>query len=524
MALPSGTTLTVEREVCDKLFFILDGSAAMSLNGQHTTTIHRGGFVNTLAVQEGQRQKAMGGVASYGTIRSSGETRAIAWDLTALGLLLESEPELARRMNHVLVASLMRRLLRSRDGEAVADYIGDTPEYDDGGNYMGSFGGTSLLERIGRRADLTFGAGSGGAPRLVAPPPKVPLRPSEGARRGDGTLQTPVQRSAAGAAASGAASTPVAAVAAPTTTETTSPAWRRPPPPPPVDVGGGDRRRRPTETDVGGGGGGGLLRRSPSSGGSVGRGSPPGSPLQVPTELMAGTPSGSLLHVRSKVWHEQRSGSGSSARSADALPRRSPPLSGLGLDPHLEPLTELALCATEPLTDDPLSQSWTPDGDGGRRLPSHTSASNTRRRRASQGDMPAQRNDLPEAKPRRQLFTSELLSSVRRAAAPPTPEPPRSTSFAPPRRLTRATPRLCLRVGMGVCGCVVWVWGATGRRLWGRPIIPGWLTRLFTPEHPESPRRVSSPCLGPLFTHAHAAPCFGMWACGACHGTGRAPP
>ena len=109
MALPHGTTLTVEREVCDKLFFILDGSAAMSLNGQHTTTIHRGGFVNTLAVQEGQRQQAMGGVASYGTIRSIGETRAIAWDLTALGQLLASEPELARRMNHVLVASVATR-------------------------------------------------------------------------------------------------------------------------------------------------------------------------------------------------------------------------------------------------------------------------------------------------------------------------------------------------------------------------------------------------------------------------------
>jgi hypothetical protein len=69
----------------------------------------------------------------------------------------------------------------------------------------------------------------------------------------------------------------------------------------------------------------------------------------------------------------------------------------------------------------------------------------------------------------------------------------------------------------------VWV-GATGRKLRGRPITPGWLTRLFAPEHPESPRRVPAPCLGPLFTHVHAAPCFGMCACGACHGTGRAPP
>ena len=96
----------------------------------------------------------------------------------------------------------MRRLLRSRDGEAVADYIGVRPEYDDGGNYMGAFGGTSLLERIGRRADLTFGGGGGGAPRLVPPPPKVPLGSSEGgAHRGDGALQTSVQRSAADSSA-----------------------------------------------------------------------------------------------------------------------------------------------------------------------------------------------------------------------------------------------------------------------------------------------------------------------------------
>lgn len=82
VTLPNGATLTVEREVCDRLFFILDGSATMSLNGQHTTTIHRGGFVNTLAAQqELQRHKSMGGVPSYGTIRSRGETRAIVWEL-----------------------------------------------------------------------------------------------------------------------------------------------------------------------------------------------------------------------------------------------------------------------------------------------------------------------------------------------------------------------------------------------------------------------------------------------------------
>ena len=350
----------------------------------------------------------------------------------------------------------MRRLLRSRDGEAVADYIGVRPEYDDGGNYMGAFGGTSLLERIGRRADLTFGGGGGGAPRLVPPPPKVPLGSSEGgAHRGDGALQTPVQRSAAPAAATVAATAP---------TEASSPAWRRPAPPPPVDVGSGGGDLRPSPR-------GGGHRRSASGGG----GRPPGSSLEAPTELAAGTPHSSMSRVQSSVWHEQRGGSaGASARSADALPRRSPPLRpaqqpptrsasaaapvGLGLDPHIEPLTELALCATEPLADTP-PQAWAEEAGGGPQRAHTSSAARARRRRASQGDIP-ERTELPEAQPRRQLFTSEVLSPVRRAATPPAPEPPRGTSSAPLPPLHNPRPssapracHLCLRLGLGGCEC-----------------------------------------------------------------------
>ena len=125
VSLPSGTTLTEERKVCGRLFFVLDGAASMSLNGVHTTTIVRGGFVNTLAVQQGAWQQDSAGVPSYGTIRSSSDaTTAISWDLNRLGELLRSDPELERRVNHVLVAALMRRLLRSRDGDVVADSIG----------------------------------------------------------------------------------------------------------------------------------------------------------------------------------------------------------------------------------------------------------------------------------------------------------------------------------------------------------------------------------------------------------------
>ena len=58
-----------------------------------------------------------------------------------------------------------------------------------------------------------------------------------------------------------------------------------------------------------------------------------------------------------------------------------------------------------------------------------------------------------------------------------------------------------------------------GRRLRGRPITPGWLTCRVSPEPPASLRGAPAPCLGPRFTHAltraHAAPCLGVWACGA---------
>ena len=111
--LAPGTRLTEERVVCDQLFFLLDGAAAMSLNGAHITTIVRGGFANTLAVQQGGWQPGHGGVPSYGTITAHEPTTAIVWDLAKLGELLRADKELQRRMDHVLVASLMRRLLRS---------------------------------------------------------------------------------------------------------------------------------------------------------------------------------------------------------------------------------------------------------------------------------------------------------------------------------------------------------------------------------------------------------------------------
>ena len=127
------------------------------------------------------------------------------------------------------------------------------------------------------------------------------------------------------------------------------------------------------------------------------------------------------------------------------------------LDPHIEPLTELALCATEPLADTP-PQAWAEEAGGGPQRAHTSSAARARRRRASQGDIP-ERTELPEAQSRRQLFTSEVLSPVRRAATPPAPESPRGTSSAPLPSLHNPRPssapracHLCLRVGLGGCG------------------------------------------------------------------------
>lgn len=51
---PAGTTLTVERSVCNSLYFVLDGCARMKLNGEHVALIEPGGFCNTLAYQRGE--------------------------------------------------------------------------------------------------------------------------------------------------------------------------------------------------------------------------------------------------------------------------------------------------------------------------------------------------------------------------------------------------------------------------------------------------------------------------------------
>jgi len=104
-----GDLLTQESVVSDKLIFILQGRAQLFLKGVYTADIHAGGFVNDVAFQAGD------GCPAYGTIKCSGQVNVICWSQAELREHLEKDQSLAQCLHHVLVASLVRRLLQQRD-------------------------------------------------------------------------------------------------------------------------------------------------------------------------------------------------------------------------------------------------------------------------------------------------------------------------------------------------------------------------------------------------------------------------
>jgi len=104
--LPRGTRLTTEAEVCERLYFLESGRARLSVHGDEVAVVHRGGFVNDVAFQQGE------GSAAYGTVDSLDEVGVIAWDVTTLRRALETDPALGRLVNTVLVRSLVGQLLQ----------------------------------------------------------------------------------------------------------------------------------------------------------------------------------------------------------------------------------------------------------------------------------------------------------------------------------------------------------------------------------------------------------------------------
>ena len=105
--LKKGDRLTTEREECTLLYFVESGGANLWLHGEHVATISRGGFVNDVAFQQGA------GSAAYGTVMaSSDELHVIIWEMGKLRDALDGMPAMATCFNHVLVRSLVERLLQ----------------------------------------------------------------------------------------------------------------------------------------------------------------------------------------------------------------------------------------------------------------------------------------------------------------------------------------------------------------------------------------------------------------------------
>jgi CRP-like cAMP-binding protein len=122
---PEGTELITEHVFSDKLYFIAEGEAEILVHRHDTSPlrfpIKRGGFVNDVAFQSGPRAKA------YGTVRCLSRCRLLVWSQDQLRESLQREPSVMQHLNHVLVASLVWKLLQQRDHRNIEVEKPDSP-------------------------------------------------------------------------------------------------------------------------------------------------------------------------------------------------------------------------------------------------------------------------------------------------------------------------------------------------------------------------------------------------------------
>ena len=115
--LNDGDRVTVEREACPTLFFVVNGSTVLKHSGEAIASIGKGGFINDVAFQQGA------GSGAYGTVECQGEVRVIAWDMKVLRDALSENAALDNCFRHVIVGSLIEQLLqryKAQEAEASA--------------------------------------------------------------------------------------------------------------------------------------------------------------------------------------------------------------------------------------------------------------------------------------------------------------------------------------------------------------------------------------------------------------------
>jgi len=128
-----GDLITIANEPCDKLFFILEGTANMkSLEGKHISKLQKGAFPNCMAFQRSgwneigndddattNQQKRH----SYGTVTCQGPVTCLVWESQELLPWLAKDENLKLRMDHAIIEAVIRRLLVDSEGANVKDYI-----------------------------------------------------------------------------------------------------------------------------------------------------------------------------------------------------------------------------------------------------------------------------------------------------------------------------------------------------------------------------------------------------------------
>lgn len=128
---PDGTLLTQANKPCQNLYFILSGTADMTdIDGKPTSRLQRGGFPNCMSFQRmrwdsSKRRELAENQFAYATVQCKGECECIVWnDEELLGLLNASaKDDMILRMDHVVIESVIKRLLYDTGGVDVKEYI-----------------------------------------------------------------------------------------------------------------------------------------------------------------------------------------------------------------------------------------------------------------------------------------------------------------------------------------------------------------------------------------------------------------
>lgn len=113
LILPVGKVLARQGEVGFEMFILLDGTAAVTRDGDRVATVTAGDVVGELAVLSGHPRNA--------TVVAETEVRVLVLTHRGLDQLLDDIPGLAKHMLHEVTARMMEGSSRGQEFEVLVD-------------------------------------------------------------------------------------------------------------------------------------------------------------------------------------------------------------------------------------------------------------------------------------------------------------------------------------------------------------------------------------------------------------------